>query len=72
MLMILVILFAYLAVAFFIDAGIVALLCWGLKAIGVTVIGGWTVAFSWPLVIIFWLVTAILGSIFKAKVEVKK
>ena len=72
MLMILVILFAYLAVAFLIDAGIVALLCWGLKAIGITMIGSWTVAFSWPLVIIFWLVTAILGSIFKAKVEVKK
>ena len=50
--------------SFLINAGLVWLLCWGLKAIGITAIGGWTVAFSWPLVLIFTVVYVILHGIF--------
>ena len=51
-------------ISFLLNAGVVWLLCWGLKAIGITVIGGWTVAFSWPLVLIFTIVCMILRNIF--------
>ena len=57
------------AISFLINAGIVWLLCWGLKAIGITVIGGWTVAFSWPLVLIFTIVYIILHGIFGHRSE---
>jgi hypothetical protein len=50
--------------SFLINAGLVWLLCWGLKAIGITTIAGWTVAFSWPLVLIFTVVYVILHGIF--------
>jgi len=50
--------------SFLINAGFVWLLCWAIKAIGITTIGGWTVAFSWPLVLIFTVVYMILYSIF--------
>ena len=46
------------------NAGLVWLLCWGLKAIGITAICGWTVAFSWPLVLIFTIVSVVLRGIF--------
>lgn len=46
------------------NAGLVWLLCWGLKAIGLTTIGGWTVAFSWPLVLIFTIASVVLRGIF--------
>ena len=52
------------AIGFLCNAGLVWLLCWGLKAIGITAIGGWTVAFSWPLVLIFTVVYMILRGIF--------
>lgn len=52
------------AISFLLNAGIVWLLCWGLKAIGITVIGGWTVAFSWPLVLLFTVAYMILRGIF--------
>ena len=51
-------------ISFLINAGFVWVLCWGLKAIGITTIGGWTVAFSWPLVLIFTVVYIFLHSIF--------
>lgn len=54
----------YLAVTFFINAGIVALLCWGLNALGIHTILGWTVAFSWPLVFVFIIISIILRCIF--------
>ena len=54
-------------ISFLINAGIVWLLVWGLKAMGITVIGGWTVSFSWPLVLIFTLVFIILKGIFGHK-----
>ena len=52
------------AISFLLNAGLVWLLCWGLKAIGITAIGGWTVAISWPLVLIFTIVYIILHSVF--------
>lgn len=52
------------AIGFLLNAGLVWLLCWGLKAIGITTIGGWTVAFSWPLVLIFTVIYMILRGIF--------
>lgn len=52
------------AIGFLLNAGLVWLLCWGLKAIGITAIGGWTVAFSWPLVLIFTVIYMILRGIF--------
>ena len=52
------------AISFLLNVGLVWLLCWGLKAIGITAIGGWTVAFSWPLVLIFTVVYMILRGIF--------
>ena len=51
-------------ISFLINAGLVWLLCWGLKAVGITTIGGWTVAFSWPLVLIFTVIYIILHGIF--------
>ena len=53
-----------LAVSILIWGGIVWLLVWGLTAIGITTIGGWTVAFSWKLVIIVALIYTILHGIF--------
>lgn len=56
------------AVGFFINAGIVWVLCWALNAIGVHTLFGWTVQFSWPLVIIFTIICAIISGFFtKAK-----
>lgn len=51
-------------ISFLLNAGLVWLLCWGLKAVGITTIGGWTVAFSWPLVLIFTVIYIILHGIF--------
>ena len=53
-----------LVICFFINAGVVWLLCWGLNAIGITTIGTWTVQFSWPLVIVFWLITSTIRFMF--------
>jgi hypothetical protein len=62
------------AVAVLIAFGINGLLlwgaCWALNAIGINTIGGWTVEFSWALVVLFTIVEIILKSIFK-KTEVK-
>ena len=46
---------------FLVEAGMIWILCWVLKAIGVTTIFGWEVAFSWTLV----LITMIISSIFR-------
>ena len=55
---------ATLFVSLLVWGGIVWLFCWALTAIGITVIGGWTVAFSWKLVIIVALIYTILHGIF--------
>lgn len=58
-------------ICFLINAGIVALLTWGLVQIGITTICGWTVAFSWPLVVVFTVVMVVLQSIFKTTITKK-
>lgn len=57
------------SIAMMVNAGIVWALCWALNAMGITQIGGLTVAFSWPLVIVFSIVVGILSSIFGKRVE---
>ena len=44
-------------------SGITWLLCWLLTSLGITTICGWTVVFSWKLV----LILAILSAIFSPK-----
>ena len=60
---------ASLFVSLLVWSGIVWILCWALTAIGITVIGGWTVAFSWKLVIIVALIYSILHGIFSPTVH---
>ena len=62
---------AVLVLAFFLDAALVWLAVWALKALGVTSICGWTVAFSWPLVILVMVITVFLSSIFKTTIRNK-
>lgn len=52
-----------IALGFGVNALFVLAICWGLKAIGIYTIGGWTVGFSWPLVIIFTIVYTILKNL---------
>ena len=59
-------------ISFLCTAAIVAVLCWGLPAIGITTIGTWTIAFSWKLVLLVSFVLAILRSIFSSRVTVNK
>lgn len=47
--------------AFLLEAGMVWVLCWALRTIGITTILGWEVAFSWPLVLVVMIVSSILG-----------
>jgi hypothetical protein len=61
-----------LAISFLINAVLFAVLCWGLKAIGIFTIGSWTVAFSWKAVLIFSVVLAVLKSVFSSTVTVNK
>jgi len=56
-----------LALSVLINAGFVWLIVWALKALGIFTIGSWTVAFSWPLVILFTIVYIILSSLFKVR-----
>ena len=48
-------------IAFLMEAGVVWVLCWALRAIGVTTILGWEVAFSWPLVLVVMIISSIFG-----------
>lgn len=57
-----------LALRFFVTAGLVWVIIWGLNAIGITTMFGWTISFSWYLVAV---VTA-LSYIFRKKVIVQK
>ena len=58
-----------IGLGFIVNAGLLWIICWGLKAIGITAIGSWTVAFSWPLVIVFTAIYYIIHGIFH---DVKK
>lgn len=66
------IILASFILSFLCTAAIIALLCWGLPAIGITAIGTWTITFSWKLVLIVSIVLAILRSIFSSHVTVNK
>lgn len=58
-----------LAIGFLAEAGLVWLVVWGLTQIGITTICGWTVAFSWPLVLVVYIITTTLRATFKAAVH---
>ena len=58
-----------LGLGFLVNAGLVWVITWGLVKIGITTIFGWTVAFSWPLVIVFMAVFIILKAIFGITVK---
>lgn len=60
-----------IGICFLINAGIVAILAWGLVQVGITTICGWTVAFSWPLVVVFTVIMLVLQSIFKTTITKK-
>jgi hypothetical protein len=49
------------------NALFVLAICWGLKAIGIYTIFGWTVGFSWPLVILFTIAYTILKNLLTNK-----
>ena len=53
-----------IALGFLANAGFVWIICWALNAIGIHTIGGWTVQFSWPLVVIFTLVCLLISGFF--------
>lgn len=55
-----------LALSFLAEAGVVWLACWCLKAIGISTIAGWTVGFSWPLVLLCWIISWLARGLFKA------
>lgn len=56
-------------ISLLVNAGVVWVITWGLVEIGITTICGWTVAFSWPLVIVLTLIVMILKAIFQTKRE---
>ena len=62
----LIIILVSLGISFLMEAGVVWLLCWALNAIGIMTIGSVAVAFSWPLVLVVWLVLILLHGIFNA------
>ena len=53
-----------LAISFLLTSGLIWLLCWLLPAIGITAIGTFTIAFSWKLARVVWIILALLQSIF--------
>lgn len=48
------------------------ILCWALPLLGITTIFGWTIAFSWKLVIVIAIIISFLRSIFSPNVNVRK
>ena len=55
-----------LALSFLLTAGLVWLICWLFSALGVATIGTLTIAFSWKLALLVWLILLLLRSIFSA------
>lgn len=60
---ILVVILAF-AISYLLTAGFVWVLCWVLPAIGITVIGGFVIVFSWKLALAVWVVLLLLRSLF--------
>jgi len=56
---------------FFINAAIIWIVIALLKAIGVTMIGTWTVAFSFSLVLLFTIIIAVIKGIFSIKITME-
>ena len=54
----------HLTISFLLTSGLIWLLCWLLPAIGITAIGTFTIAFSWKLALVVWIILALLQSIF--------
>lgn len=54
------------AISYLLTAGLVWVLCWVLPAIGITVIGGFIIVFSWKLALAVWIVLLLLRSLFSA------
>lgn len=57
---------------FLINAATIWIIVALLKAIGITMIGTWTVAFSWPLVLLFTIVVMIIRGIFCVKITMER
>lgn len=53
-----------IALGFLLNAGFVWVICWALNAIGIHTIAGWTVQFSWPLVVVFTLICCLISGFF--------
>lgn len=60
---ILVVILAF-AISYLLTAGFVWVLCWALPAIGITIIGGFVIVFSWKLALVVWIVLLLLRSLF--------
>lgn len=60
-----------LGFCFLINAATVWVIVTLLKAIGITMIGTWTVAFSWPLVLLFTIVTVLIRGILSITITTK-
>lgn len=67
---ILVVILAF-AISYLLTAGFVWVLCWALPAIGITVIGGFVIVFSWKLALAVWIVLLLLRSLFTTTVNTK-
>lgn len=49
----------YFGLTFLMEAGVIWVLCWALRVVGVTTILGWEVAFSWTLVHMVMIISSI-------------
>lgn len=58
--------------AFLINAATVWIIVALLKAIGITMIGTWTVAFSWPLVLLFTIITVVIRGILSITITTER
>lgn len=58
--------------AFLINAATVWIIVALLKAIGITMIGSWTVAFSWPLVLLFTIITVVIRGILSITITTER
>jgi hypothetical protein len=57
--------------SFFINAAFIWIVIALLKAIGITMIGTWTITFSWPLVLLFTIIIAVIKGIFSIKITME-
>ena len=72
MLMIIGFLLLGFGIAFLFNAATVWVIVTLLRAVGITMIGTWTVAFSWPLVLLFTIAVIVIRGIFSVKITMEK